>query len=397
MKIIKFLINLRNYSWLTFNIGWWIIILLFVFKNNLKSLYLKLYIKLNIILTKIKIIYLYFIRIIYIWSAGSWSIIILPILSSIFFQYCLIKKLYYWILKIKYIINNIDLFIDKINEYINYISYNIFIILLSIIFFLLIILLLKLIVSNLKKNKIISIIITIFKIFLKKSVLIKIILNYNEELNLINKEMLNYKDNSSLFSNSSSSYSNLKKATEEDIDFDTDSELIEIETDKHKELMKPIEFKNFNDLTQEEQSKYIYQKMYNKAIEPNQPLIDWLITSTLNNTNGSKLEIDAYINSNLNIIQKEERDSQLMTHAFERTRPYPIKKIDPSPYAFPAYMSMKRHMDEWESQELIDAMNETKDIQEYMNKGNIIEENSISAKAKHTDQLLEKKNNKKNN
>jgi len=56
-----------------------------------------------------------------------------------------------------------------------------------------------------------------------------------------------------------------------------------------------------------------------------------------------------------------------MSHAFERTRPYPIKRIDPSPYAFPVYMPMKRPMDEWESQELIDAINKEKSKNEENN------------------------------
>jgi hypothetical protein len=54
----------------------------------------------------------------------------------------------------------------------------------------------------------------------------------------------------------------------------SDSEIIELDTEEHKESMKPINFDNFNNLTQKEKSNYIYQKMYNKAIEPNQPLID---------------------------------------------------------------------------------------------------------------------------
>jgi hypothetical protein len=187
--------------------------------------------------------------------------------------------------------------------------------------------------------------------FLIKNLIFKCIFYYNEDLTFIIKEMFNDKDIQENISNSSS---------------DNESEIIELETEEHKESMKPINFDNFNNLTQKEKNNYIYQKMYNKAIEPNQGLIDWLINSTINNTNGNKSDIDAYIDSNLNIIQKGERESQLMSHAFERTRPYPIKKIDPSPYAFPAYMPMKKGMDDWEYQEFIDAMNETKNIKEYM-------------------------------
>jgi len=329
-----------------------IIIYYFQYFNNLKLF--NLYIKFNI-LKKINLI----------------NLVTLSIFFIVFYQYCLIRKLFNLIFKFIFIIEKISLSIYIISDNLNYIFY---IKILIILLFLILLFLMKKNLINIfnsilyykiklinwinnkifnskNKNKIFNIIkffnkITIFKLSFIKSLLYFL----NEDEDLIIKEVL---DNSSLHSKSSKS--------------ETDSDIIENETEEHKELMKPIEFKNFKDITQKEQSNYIYQKMYNKAIEPNQFLIDWLVNSTLNNTNGNKSDIDDYINSNLNIIQKKERESQLMSHAFERTRPYPIKRIDPSPYAFPVYMPMKRPMDEWESQELIDAINKEKSKNEENN------------------------------
>jgi len=194
-----------------------------------------------------------------------------------------------------------------------------------------------------------------------------------EAIGIFNKELKN-KSDSLLSSNS-----------------DTDSDIIEIETEEHKESMKPIYFENFKNLSQKEKFNYIYQKMYNKAIDPNKYLIEWLINSTLNNTNGNKLEIDNYIEINLNKIQKNERESQLMSHAFERTRPYPITRIDPSPHAFPVYMPMKKDMDDWDSQELIDAMNNINKEYEEIEESSLIKD-SISKKKSITIESNNEKN-----
>jgi hypothetical protein len=106
-------------------------------------------------------------------------------------------------------------------------------------------------------KKILSFLIIILKkYFIKILILIfKYFFNYNDDLIFIVKEMLN-----DLEENNSNS--------------DNESEIIELQTEEHKESMKPLNFDNFNNLNQKEKSNYIYQQMYNKAIEPNQPLID---------------------------------------------------------------------------------------------------------------------------
>jgi hypothetical protein len=108
-------------------------------------------------------------------------------------------------------------------------------------------------------KKIYYTIITNYKLSLLKSLLIKYFINYNEDLLIIIKEMINNNSDSILSSKSNS---------------DTESDIIEIETEEHKESMKPIYFENFKNLTQKEKINYIYQKMYYKAIDPNQFLID---------------------------------------------------------------------------------------------------------------------------
>jgi hypothetical protein len=103
--------------------------------------------------------------------------------------------------------------------------------------------------------------INFFKLSFIKKIIFKCIINYifNDNLTFIIKEMLIDKDIDDNLSNTSS---------------DKESEVIELETEEHKESMKAINFDNFKNLTSKEQNNYIYQKMYNKAIDPNQPLID---------------------------------------------------------------------------------------------------------------------------
>jgi hypothetical protein len=100
--------------------------------------------------------------------------------------------------------------------------------------------------------------------------------------------------------------------------------------------------------------------MIEKGIEPNQPLTDWFATASLKNTNGSQLEVDAFIENNLNILIKNEREAQLKTHAFERFKPFFKHKIKNDPNSFPSIIPIPNTMSEYEIQELTDAFNKEK-------------------------------------
>lgn len=99
-------------------------------------------------------------------------------------------------------------------------------------------------------------------------------------------------------------------------------------------------FNDFNTLNLKEKQEYLKLKFFNKAIEPNIPFLDWFI-QLLFKTDGSQVIVDTVIDTNLNSIQKIEREAQLNNHAFFRIRPFLINKIDESPMANPNIIPYK--------------------------------------------------------
>lgn len=123
----------------------------------------------------------------------------------------------------------------------------------------------------------------------------------------------------------------------------------------------PLNFDNFNKILSVERYKYIHVKMIEKGVNPNQPLTDWFATAALKNTNGSQSEVDSFLEKNLNILIKNEREAQLKTHAFERFKPFLMHKIKNYPNSFPSIIPISNTMSDYEIQELTDAFNKEKD------------------------------------
>nr|YP_009504969.1 hypothetical protein [Lyophyllum decastes]AWW14088.1 hypothetical protein [Lyophyllum decastes] len=97
---------------------------------------------------------------------------------------------------------------------------------------------------------------------------------------------------------------------------------------------------NFNTLSLNEKYEYIKLKFFNKAIEPNIPFLEWFI-QLLVNTDGSQNNVDQIIETNLNKIQKIEREAQLNSHSFSRIRPFLINKTDTSSTQMPNIIPYK--------------------------------------------------------
>jgi hypothetical protein len=96
-----------------------------------------------------------------------------------------------------------------------------------------------------------------------------------------------------------------------------------------------INFNNFNqDLNLEDKYNYLKMKFYNKGINYNIPFFNWFI-NLLDMTDGSKTSVDNVIDSNLNSIQKIQREAQLNNLAFFRNKPFLINKTDNSSIAYP--------------------------------------------------------------
>lgn len=128
-----------------------------------------------------------------------------------------------------------------------------------------------------------------------------------------------------------------------------------------QEIISSLTFDNFYNVSKIEQINYIHNKMINKGIDPNQPLTDWFISATLKNTNCTQIEVDSYIELNLNLILKNQREAQLNTHAFERVKPFLIHKTNQEPNTFPNVIPISNIMSEYEIQEFIDAIDKEKD------------------------------------
>lgn len=146
----------------------------------------------------------------------------------------------------------------------------------------------------------------------------------------------------------------------EDNDIITSSE----EDNNNTQVNLPLNFYNFNNVLSMDKINYINKKMTNKGIDPNQPLTDWFISAALKNTNGTQLEVDAFVETNLNIILKNQREAQLNTHAFDRFKPFLIHRLNQEPNTFPSIIPISKIMSEYETQEIIDAFNKEKDIKE---------------------------------
>lgn len=89
------------------------------------------------------------------------------------------------------------------------------------------------------------------------------------------------------------------------------------------ENIETINFTNFNNLPQQERQKYVESQIKLKGLTSNIYLIDFLIAAILRNVKtGSQLEVENFLNKDLNILLKEKRNIQLNNHSFIRIKPF---------------------------------------------------------------------------
>lgn len=72
-----------------------------------------------------------------------------------------------------------------------------------------------------------------------------------------------------------------------------------------------------------------------RGLDSNDFLIDYFISATLNNTNGIKLDVDNFLDTNLNTILNDQRNSQLSQHAMVRYFPFLLNNTATSYYSNP--------------------------------------------------------------
>ena len=130
-----------------------------------------------------------------------------------------------------------------------------------------------------------------------------------------------------------------------------------------QEINSPLNFDNFNNVLSIEQNNYINKKIIDKGIDPNQLLTNMFISAVLKNTDGTQLEVDFFVEKNLNIILKKQREAQLNTHGFDRFKPFLMHKTNQETNAFPTVIPIAKDIpiskviSEYETQETEEVNN----------------------------------------
>jgi hypothetical protein len=111
-------------------------------------------------------------------------------------------------------------------------------------------------------------------------------------------------------------------------------------------LKKEIKFLDYKDLSQEDKIDFLKQKFYLKGLDYNPYLLNYLSDTLLKNTNGSNLDVNNYLNKDLNILSKNLIEARLNNHGFFRVKPFLIhKKYDLS---YPNVIPYKNKITDYE-------------------------------------------------
>ena len=117
-----------------------------------------------------------------------------------------------------------------------------------------------------------------------------------------------------------------------------------------------INFNNFTDLKIEDKRTYLINKYENKGMTPTFYVISWLSDKIQLNTDGTKQNVDVFIDNYLNQILNLERDTQLKSFAFHREKPFLRHLIYKTPLEYPYVIPANNNMSEFEISELKDAL-----------------------------------------
>jgi hypothetical protein len=112
------------------------------------------------------------------------------------------------------------------------------------------------------------------------------------------------------------------------------------EDDDILSLENNIIFSNFKNLTPQDRYLFIENKLKSKGLDSNEFLVNYFVSAILKNVvDDSPLNVDNYLNIDLNKLLKDNRMAKLNSHAFMRTRPFLIN--NPTHSAFPNIVPYK--------------------------------------------------------
>jgi hypothetical protein len=89
---------------------------------------------------------------------------------------------------------------------------------------------------------------------------------------------------------------------------------------------------NFKNLTPQDQFTYIENKMQLRGLTINNFLIHYFIGTIIINTSGLKLDVDNFLNMNINTILNDQRNIQLNQHATIRFKPFLLNNSNESDF-----------------------------------------------------------------
>jgi len=128
--------------------------------------------------------------------------------------------------------------------------------------------------------------------------------------------------------------------------YDSGLDLVDIsnlepeESEAEEEIIETINFTNFKNISHQEKEKYVDSKIKLKGLTSNTYLVEYFIRAILSNiTSGSQLEVDKYLNGDLDILLKDNRNLQLNNHSFVRIRPFLLNNSNNS--GFPSVVPYK--------------------------------------------------------
>jgi len=111
-------------------------------------------------------------------------------------------------------------------------------------------------------------------------------------------------------------------------------------TQQQEEKIERFKFSNFNNLSPLERQKFVERKIKLKGLTSNIYLVEYFIQAILNKvSSGSQLDVEKYLNKDLDTIVKDNRNIQLNKHSFVRIRPFLLNNSNNS--GFPSVVPYK--------------------------------------------------------
>jgi len=111
-------------------------------------------------------------------------------------------------------------------------------------------------------------------------------------------------------------------------------------TQQQEEKIESYNFSNFNNLSPLERQTFVESKIKLKGLTSNIYLVEYFIQAILNKvSSGSQLDVENYLNKDLDTIVKDNRNIQLNKHSFVRIRPFLLNNSNNS--GFPSVVPYK--------------------------------------------------------